>query len=158
MRIENLKDLPPHMQRQVLDKLAMEQAQKLDDMGRQKRAEEKYHNKPNVRNGIRFQSKKEGNRYDYLLQLLQAGEIRELKLQYEFTIYPSYITPDGELTRALRYKADFVYERKTAPDANGEVHWVRIVEDVKSRPTRTKDYIIKKKGMQNVLGITIQEV
>lgn len=108
---------------------------------------------------IRFDSKKEARRFESLLLMLKAGQIRGLRLQQDFTLQEAYTDPEtGERVRAIRYKADFAYDRAAAPDQNGTVCWIPVVEDVKSRPTRTKDYIIKKKLMQDRLGITIQEV
>ena len=48
--------------------------------------------------------------------------------------------------------------RRTAsdPDCNGTVHWLREVEDAKG--AKTKDYLLKKKLMQDKFGITIREV
>ena len=46
----------------------------------------KYGNKKAVRNGITFDSQKEAARYDQLMLRLCAGEIRDLKLQPEFTL------------------------------------------------------------------------
>ena len=46
----------------------------------------KYGNKKAVRNGIIFDSQKEAARYDQLMLRLCAGEIRDLKLQPEFTL------------------------------------------------------------------------
>lgn len=54
--------------------------------------------------------------------------------------------------------ADFSYERPTEPDQNGYIHWVYVVEDVKSKATRTEKYKIKKKLMLECLGIAIEEV
>lgn len=87
-----------------------------------------------------------------------AGQIRDLKLQPQFTIQEAYTTPEGQRVRAIRYQADFSYKRPTEPDCTGEVHWLRVVEDVKSRATKTRVYEIKKKLMREKLGIEIQEV
>ena len=102
--------------------------------------------------GIRFDSKKEAGRFRELQAMLQAGLIRELRLQQDFTLQEAYTTPDGRRIRAIRYCADFCYERKTQ---NG---WEKIVEDVKSRATRTQKYIIKRKMMQDRYGIEIKEI
>lgn len=123
----------------------------------------KYHNHPVDRlmpkgKKLHFDSKKEAQRYDELMLLLRAGKIRDLKLQPQFTLQEAYIAPDGEKNGAVRYKADFSYERPTEPDANGQVYWVPVVEDVKSRATRTRDYIMKKKLMLERFGISVQEV
>ena len=78
----------------------------------------------------------------------QAGEIRKLRLQQNFTLQEGYTDPDGTRIRAIVYKADFTYERREW-DADGKERWAPVVEDVKTRPTRTKDYLIKKKLMKS---------
>ena len=55
----------------------------------------KYGNKKAVRNGITFDSQKEAARYDQLMLRLCAGEIRDLKLQPEFTLQEAFTTPLG---------------------------------------------------------------
>ena len=111
-----------------------------------------------VRSRKKALSKKEARRYDELMAMLRAGQIRDLKLQPQFTIQEAYTTPEGQRVRAIRYQADFSYKRPTEPDCTGEVHWLRVVEDVKSRATKTRVYEIKKKLMREKLGIEIQEV
>lgn len=118
----------------------------------------KYRNRKTQVDGITFDSQKEARRFIDLKFLLKAGRIRNLKLQPQFTIQESYITPAGERVRALRYVADFSYERPTDPDQNGYIHWIKVVEDVKSQATRTEKYKIKKKLMLERLGIAIEEV
>lgn len=144
----DLARLGPSAQRQVLEKLGKQAAAK----------ESKYHNEPDSRGKLRFDSKKEARRYDELLVLLRSGKIRDLRLQRQYTLQESYITPEGERVRAIRYVADFSYERPTMPDQNGTVHWVPVVEDVKSRATRTAQYEIKKKLLLERFGISIKEV
>ena len=63
---------------------------------------------------------------------------------------------EGERIKPMIYRADFVYERATEPDCNGTVYWLREVEDAKGM--KTKDYLLKKKLMQDKYGITIREV
>ena len=63
----------------------------------------KYGNKKAVRNGITFDSQKEAARYDQLMLRLCAGEIRDLKLQPEFTLQEAFTTPLGECVRAIKY-------------------------------------------------------
>lgn len=81
--------------------------------------------------------------------LLRAGQIRELKLQPQFTLQESFVTPTGERVQAIRYVADFSYV-----NALGE----KIVEDVKSTATKTQKYEIKRKMMLDKFGISIREV
>ena len=120
----------------------------------------KMHNKPTDRlmpNGkVRtFDSAKEARRYDELTLLLNAGEIRDLKIQPQFTLKESFVTTDGAVSGAVRYKADFSYmEYDRSWDK-----WLFVVEDVKSEHTRKdRDYRIRVKLMQEVLGITVREV
>ena len=103
----------------------------------------KYGNKKTVRNGITFDSQKEAARYDALMLLLAAGEIKDLKLQPEFTLQEAFTTPQGERVRAVRYRADFSYRRRVKEGA--DTRWERVVEDVKG--FRTKEYEIKRKLM-----------
>lgn len=89
--------------------------------------------------------------------MLQAmGKIRNLRLQANFTLVEGYTTIEGERIKPMVYKADFTYERATVPDQNGTVYWLREVEDAKGM--KTKDYLLKKKLMQEKYGITIREV
>lgn len=143
--------LGPAARKQVLDKLVdIEQAK-----------QKKYKNvktertMPNGKTYV-FDSRKEANRYDELSILRKAGKIRKLRLQEQFTLQESYIDENGERVRAIKYVADFTYERPTEPDCNGEVHWIKVVEDTKG--VRTDKYKIKKKLMQDRFGIVIQEV
>lgn len=144
---QDLARLGPAARKQVLEKLGMAQ-----DKSR------KYHNQPDNRGKIKFDSKKEARRYDELMLLLQAGEIRKLRLQAQYTLQEGYTTPEGERVRAIRYVADFAYERATAPDVTGEVHWLPVVEDVKSKATKTETYKIKAKLLKERFGLTITEV
>lgn len=144
----DLNRLGPAAQRQILDKLGSQGQSKVV----------KYHNIPDSRGELRFDSRKEARRYDELLVMLRAGKIRDLKLQPQYTLQESYVTPEGERVRAIRHVADFSYERPTEPDCNGEIHWVKVVEDVKSEATRTEKYKIKKKLMRERLGLSITEI
>lgn len=105
-----------------------------------------------------FDSRKEAQRYGELALLLRAGKIRDLKLQPQFTLQESYISSDGERVMAIRYTADFSYERPTQPDRNGEVWWVKVVEDVKSRASKTEAYEIRRRLLQERFGVTLREV
>lgn len=144
----DLARLGPAAQKQVLEKL-----------GQQTQAgERKYHNEPVKVNGIHFDSKKEANRFMVLMSMQSRGLIRGLKLQAQYTLQESYITDTGERVRAIRYVADFAYERATEPDCTGTVHWLPVVEDVKSRATRTAKYEMKKKLLRERFGLAITEV
>lgn len=137
--------MSPQAQAQVFSKIKAKQRQK----------ESKYHNEQTVVRGIRFDSKKEAERYEELMLMLKAGKIRKLKLQQDFTLQEGYKTEDGERVRPIKYVADFTYERKVS-DGSGGVHWVFEVEDAKG--VRTDKYKLKKKLMLERFGITIREV
>lgn len=125
----------------------------------------KYRNRKTKVDGITFDSQKEARRFIELRSLLKTGKIRNLKLQPQFTLQESYLTPEGERVRAIRYAADFSYEtavHSAAQNGEGELkpvtYWNLVVEDVKSQATRTAQYEIKKKLLLERLGITIEEV
>lgn len=142
----DLARLGPQAQKQVLDKLA----------GEQKPKKRKYGNSKVVRDGIKFDSEREAARFGELKVLRAMGNIRNLRLQANFTLVEGYTTIEGERIKPMVYRADFTYERATEPDCNGTVHWLQEVEDAKG--TKTKDYLLKKKLMQDKFGITIREV
>lgn len=142
----DLVRLGPQAQKQVLDKLA----------GAQKPKKSKYGNRKVVCDGIKFDSEREAARFAELKVLQAMGKIRNLRLQANFTLVEGYTTIEGERIKPMVYKADFTYERATVPDQNGTVYWLREVEDAKGM--KTKDYLLKKKLMQEKYGITIREV
>lgn len=133
-------------QKQVLDKLA----------GAQQQKRSKYGNRKVVRDGIKFDSEREAARFAELKVLRAMGKIRDLRLQANFTLVEGYTTIDGERIKPMVYRADFTYERAAEPDCNGVVHWLREVEDAKGM--KTKDYLLKKKLMQDKYNVTIREI
>lgn len=158
-----IEDLPPWAQAQAQRKMAEQGRKKAPAPPVWAENKEKYRNVRTDRTledgaRVNFDSKKEARRYDELMAMLRANQIRELKLQPQFTIQEAYTTPEGVRVRAIRYQADFSYERPTEPDCTGEVHWLRVVEDVKSRATKTRVYEIKKKLLREKLGVEIREV
>ena len=50
----------------------------------------KYGNKKNIVDGIKFDSQKEANRYLILKDMLICGEIKDLKLQPKFLLQDSF--------------------------------------------------------------------
>ena len=106
----------------------------------------KYHNRRVTVDGKTFDSKKEAQRYRELSLLQRAGIIRDLELQKQYELIPAQRIGAKIVERAVKYKADFVYKE------NGET----VVEDTKG--VKTKDYIIKRKLMLWVHGISIREV
>lgn len=132
-----------------------------------KKSQSKYKNKKIFRDGEWFDSVHEYKRYRELLLLQRTGEISDLRRQVPFELIPAQYEdlPTGEfyvrgerkgqekikrvcVEQSVVYNADFVYTM------DGKT----IVEDTKSDPTKTKDYIIKRKLMLFVKGIKISEV
>ena len=95
-----------------------------------------------------YDSKKEYYRSEQLKLWLNAGLISELREQVTYTLIPSQINSEGITERAVKYKADFVY----IDNETGKT----VVEDTKG--VRTPEYIIKRKLMLQVFGITIKEL
>lgn len=85
-------------------------------------------------------SKKEARRAQELQLLARCGAISGLEEQVRYEIVPKQ---DGE--RAAHYVADFRYLE------GGET----IIED--SKGFRTSEYILKRKLMKHLYGITIRE-
>lgn len=125
----------------------------------------KYNNQKVIIDDIRFDSRKEANRYCQLKLLQKGNVISNLELQKKFVLIPAQYAADETITlksgktktvkgkcleREVAYFADFAYtDNKT-----GEY----IVEDTKSPITRTKEYIIKRKLMLERYGIRINEI
>ncbi len=123
----------------------------------------KYRNRKVFRNGIKYDSALESKRHIELTLLEKAGKITDLQRQVRFELIPAqYETyerysdktgkrlKDGKrcIEQSCVYVADFVYMQ------DGK----KVVEDTKSDPTKTADYIIKRKLMLWVHGIRIKEV
>jgi hypothetical protein len=121
----------------------------------------KYNNTKVEFDGIKFDSKKEMQRYLALKDAQEKGLISDLKLQVRFELIPAvkeeYVehlkTKDRIKTRTLQlpitYTCDFLYIK------DGET----IVEDVKASPKMLpKEYTLKKKMMFALKGIKIKEV
>ena len=68
----------------------------------------KYHNTKTVADGIKFDSKLEAERYAQLKILERAGVIRDLELQPEYELIPSF-RKNGKTWRKTVYKSDFRY-------------------------------------------------
>lgn len=126
----------------------------------------KYKNKKIFRDGEWFDSVHEYKRYRELLLLQRTGEISDLRRQVPFELIPAQYEdlPTGQffvrgerkgqekykrvcVEQSVVYNADFVYTM------NGKT----VVEDTKSDPTKTKDYIIKRKLLLYFYGIQIKE-
>jgi hypothetical protein len=104
----------------------------------------KYRNEKCESGGIKFASKLEMARWHVLVQMQARGEISELELQVPFVLADPVVIA-GRKRPALRYVADFVYEK------DGKT----VIEDVKGRIT--EGYRIKRHLMA-ARGLTIVEV
>jgi len=104
----------------------------------------KYRNEKCESGGIKFDSKREMMRWHDLVQMQARGEISELELQVPFVLAPAVVI-NGRKRPALRYVADFVYER------DGK----QVIEDVKGKIT--EGYRVKRHLMA-ARGLTIVEV
>ena len=107
----------------------------------------KYRNRKTVVDGIAFDSAKEAKRWCELLLLERAGEIRNLRRQTKYRL-----DVNGKFIG--HYKDDFSYDKD---DKRLVICW-RIVEDVKSKATRTPVYRLKKRLMLACHAITVTEV
>lgn len=94
----------------------------------------KYGAVPTICDGIRFDSKREAERYGELKLLVIIGEISNLELQPKYTLQGSFKS-QGKTYRPITYKADFRY----VECATGGV----VVEDVKG--FKTEVFKIKEK-------------
>ena len=123
----------------------------------------KYNNKKVTRHGIKFDSEREADRYDYLMDCQRRGLISELKRQVVFVLLPDEYKdfPKQQKTKVknirkrvfdgVSYKADFVYFH-----IGKQTH---VVEDVKASPRMIpKDYLLKEKMMHSLLHIDIHRV
>mgnify|MGYP003148249089 CR=1 FL=1 len=99
----------------------------------------KYGNKKVIIDGLKFDSKAEGNRYLVLKDRLQRLEISNLEMQ---PMFPVHI--NGK--RVCKYFADFKYTHQ------GQ----EIIEDVKG--ARTAIYRLKKKMVEAEHNIRITEI
>lgn len=96
-----------------------------------KRKPPKYRNQAVIIDGVRFASKKEGERYKILSLLESQGRIDNLRLQPRIALMVNGV-------KIGHYVADFQY------DLSGKT----VIEDVKSPATKTPIYKIKKKILE----------
>lgn len=121
----------------------------------------KYNNTKVEYDGIKFDSKKEMQRYIVLKDAENSGAISNLELQVKYELIPAvreeYIehlkTKDKIKTRTLQlpitYTCDFQYFKDG----------VLIVEDVKASPKMLpKEFVLKEKMMFALKGIKIKKV
>lgn len=114
----------------------------------------KYNSIKTEVDGIKFDSKKEANRWQELKILERAGEISHLQRQVKYELIPTQRIDGKVVERACTYIADFVYHEL----GSNEV----VVEDVKGYRNPGKAgyamYVIKRKLMLQLYGIRIREV
>mgnify|MGYP001624687255 CR=1 FL=1 len=146
LRVDSLADLPEQVRQQVGGKIAAQTANK-------------YHNRKIEINGIRFDSRKEAQRY---VQLMNA-----MRLQVDFTIQEAYTDCQGKRIRAIRYRADFAYNLTgllpfgiSAEDRDVWSRYIMsgtetVIEDVKG--VKTQAYKLKEKLMAKK-GVSIREI
>jgi hypothetical protein len=101
----------------------------------------KLHNVRTKVDGFTFDSLSEAKRYGELMIEVMAGIITALEVHKPFSLNVNGV-------HICDYESDFTYRR------DGKL----IVEDVKSKPTVTRLYRVKKKLMRAIHGIEIQEV
>lgn len=106
------------------------------EVGKAKR-KQKYNAKKCYLDGHTFDSIRERDRYLELKQQQSRGEISQLEVHVQYDLGVCKMEPD------FRYR-----------DSDGNI----VVEDVKSKPTRTKVYMLKKKLLKQQHGIDISEV
>ena len=106
-------------------------------------SDRKYGNVPTDVDGYTFASRAEARRYGELALLLRAGAITDLTVHPRWPLHVNGV-------KVATYIADFAYsDVKTG---------ALVCEDVKSEPTKTALYRIKKKLMMAVHGIVIVEI
>jgi len=169
----SVTDLPPKYQAQAMKQYMEQQARRgtvPSVAAKEPPKGTKYHNTPTERitpsgAALHFDSQKEARRYDHLILLEQAGQIRDLRLQVDFTLQEAYTDTEGRRVRAIRYKADFTYYTPPGEGSHAAywaeksgAPWMQVVEDVKSKPTKTKTYAMKRKMLKDRFGLDITEV
>lgn len=97
--------------------------------------------------GIKFDSKKEAERYADLKMLEMAGRISDIHLQVKYELQPAFELL-GKKVKAITYVADFVYFDKRTNET--------VVEDVKGM--KTPVYMLKKKMFEYKYKMEIREI
>lgn len=97
----------------------------------------KFSNEKTIADGIKFDSKKEEQRYYYLKLLEKAGEIKSFEHHKKYVLLESFENSDGKHRSPITYTPDFVITN------NNETLYA---EDVKgSRDIITPLFIVKQK-------------
>lgn len=108
---------------------------------------QKYGNTKVEDGGQTFDSKAEHKRWQYLVMMERAKEIRDLRTQVAFELIPAQVAPSGKKERPTVYLADFTYTTKDG---------IKVVEDVKGAVT--PEFRLKRKLMLHVHGVEVQEI
>lgn len=95
----------------------------------------KYNSIKQTVDNITFDSRFEANYYCELKLRKRAGEIKDFELQPEFILQEGF-RHNGKKIQPIKYRADF---KIIYPDGQEEII------DTKSKATKTKDYLLKKK-------------
>lgn len=115
----------------------------------------KYRNVRTTVDGIIFDSKVEGARYQILKLLEKQGWIKDLELQPSFPLVVNG-KRIGRFTADFKYKDFTFFPNKEAIEPD---NWVEVVEDVKSPATaKAEAYRLRKKVFEACHGITITEI
>lgn len=105
------------------------------------------HNKFGAKKSGGYDSRREHRRANELKIMQRAGLISNLREQVKYVLIPSQRDTEGRLLeRECSYFADFVYCKDG----------LTVVEDTKG--VRTPEYIIKRKLMLFVHGVSIVEI
>lgn len=91
-----------------------------------------------------FDSRREAERYDQLRLLEAAGEISDLRIQVRYRLLDGH-SGEFRTERPVDYVADFQYLQAGA----------EVVEDCKGK--RTAEYVLKRKMMLALKGVSIKE-
>ena len=112
----------------------------------------KYGNRKAKADGYTFDSQAEYTRYQQLLLLQRAGEIRALKVHPRYLLQESFVDATGKRWRAIHYEADFEYYE------NHEI----VVEDVKGAETAVwklkRKLFLKRHVMLTLRVIPVSEI
>ena len=96
-----------------------------------------------VIDGIEFRSTLEADAYQIIKSWRDAGAIRNLELQPKFVLQSAFrrgAPVDGENVRAIKYTADFQFERAVIGEA---VEWQMTVIEAKGH--RTQPYELRRR-------------
>jgi hypothetical protein len=118
-----------------------------------KALQNKYRARRVVVDGFACDSAKEGRRWATLMQLLKAGQIRNLAHHPRFELH----APNGGVIGV--YEADSAYEELDMAHSWGACVWIPVVEDVKSPVTaKLALYRWKRRHVMAEYAIQIREV